>query len=130
MKKDYYNILGIDKTTNQEDIKKAYRKKALEYHPDRGGDEVKFKEAAEAYETLSDNQKKQEYDMYGKTGRGAGNSARGFNMDDIFSQFGDIFGGNPFGGGGAFAVQVQRRRDIKLCVCTYIHTHTHTRTQI
>jgi len=105
---NYYDILGVDKNSSQEDIKKAYRKKALEYHPDRGGDEVKFKEAAEAYETLSDNQKKQEYDMYGKTGRGAGNSTRGFNMDDIFSQFGDIFGGNPFGG-GAFTNQRPRR---------------------
>lgn len=102
---NYYDILGVDKNASQDDIKKAYRKKALEYHPDRGGDEVKFKEAAEAYETLSDDQKKSEYDMYGKTGRGG--QSQGFNMNDIFSQFGDIFGGNPFG--GAFTNQRQRR---------------------
>lgn len=101
---NYYDILGVDKNASQDDIKKAYRKKALEYHPDRGGDEVKFKEAAEAYETLSDDQKRREYDMYG--GRPPGQGGRGFNMDDIFSQFGDIFG-NPFG--GAFTNQRQRR---------------------
>lgn len=102
---NYYDILGVDKNASSEDIKKAYRKKALEYHPDRGGDEVKFKEAAEAYETLSDDQKRKEYDMFGsRTNRGS--SQRGFGMDDIFSQFGDIFG-NPFG--GAFTNQRQRR---------------------
>ena len=102
---NYYDILGIDKNASAEDIKKAYRKKALEYHPDRGGDEVKFKEAAEAYETLSDDQKRREYDMFG-TRQNRGGGGRGFNMDDIFSQFGDIFG-NPFG--GAFTNQRQRR---------------------
>jgi molecular chaperone DnaJ len=102
---NYYDILGIDKNASQDDIKKAYRKKALDHHPDRGGDEVKFKEAAEAYETLSDDQKRREYDTYGSNpNRGR---SQGFNMDDIFSQFGDIFGGNPFG--GAFTNQRPRR---------------------
>ncbi len=101
---DYYNILGVNKNASQEDIKKAYRKKALEHHPDRGGDEIKFKEAAEAYETLSDENKRREYDTFGKRDN-RGHSA-GFNMNDIFSQFGDIFGG-AFG--GAFTNQRQRR---------------------
>ena len=101
---NYYDVLGVEKNASQEEIKKAYRKKALEYHPDRGGDEIKFKEAAEAYETLSDDQKRREYDVYG--GRPPGQGGRGFNMDDVFSQFGDIFG-NPFG--GAFTNQRQRR---------------------
>jgi molecular chaperone DnaJ len=101
---NFYDILGVEKNASQDEIKKAYRKKALEYHPDRGGDEVKFKQAAEAYETLSDDQKRREYDMYG--GRPPGQGGRGFNMDDVFSQFGDIFG-NPFG--GAFTNQRQRR---------------------
>jgi len=100
----YYEILGVDKSASQEDIKKAYRKKALEYHPDRGGDELKFKEAAEAYETLSDEGKRREYDTFGS--RGGRSNSRGFDMNDIFSQFGDIFG-NPFG--GAFTNQRQRR---------------------
>jgi molecular chaperone DnaJ len=102
---NYYDILGVDKNASQDDIKKAYRKKALDHHPDRGGDEVKFKEAAEAYETLSDDQKRREYDMYGSNpNRGR---SQGFNMDDIFSQFGDVFGGNPFG--GAFTNQRPKR---------------------
>ena len=103
---NFYDILGVGKDASQDEIKKAYRKKALEYHPDRGGDEVKFKEAAEAYETLSDEQKKREYDMFGTTGNRGGGNSRGFNMDDIFSQFGDIFG-NPFG--GAFTNQRPRK---------------------
>lgn len=91
MSKNYYDILGVKKDASQEEIKKAYRKLALEHHPDKGGDENKFKEAAEAYETLSDSQKKQEYDMYGSSG-GQRFQSHGFNMEDIFSQFGDIFG--------------------------------------
>jgi molecular chaperone DnaJ len=102
----YYDILGIDKSASQDDIKKAYRKKALEYHPDRGGDETKFKKAAEAYETLSDDQKRQEYDMFGGDPNRGRFGGGGFNMNDIFSQFGDIFG-NPFG--GAFTNQRARR---------------------
>ena len=92
MSKNYYDILGVKKDASQEEIKKAYRKMAIEHHPDKGGDENKFKEAAEAYETLSDPQKKQEYDMYGSNG-GQRFQSHGFNMEDIFSQFGDIFGG-------------------------------------
>ncbi|MBN9285659.1 MULTISPECIES: molecular chaperone DnaJ [Flavobacterium] len=104
MKKDFYEILGIDKSATAEQIKKAYRKKAIEYHPDKNpGDkeaEEKFKVAAEAYEVLSDPDKKARYDQYGHAAfDGAGGFGGGhMNMDDIFSQFGDIFG-SAFGGG-------------------------------
>lgn len=108
-KRDYYEILGVGKTASADEIKKAYRKVAMQYHPDRNpGDkaaEEKFKEAAEAYEVLSDADKRAQYDRYGHAG--LGNGARGFggsgNMEDIFSQFGDIFGDDIFGsffGGG------------------------------
>jgi len=103
-KRDYYDILGISKGADESDIKKAYRKLALKYHPDKNPDdkgaEDKFKEAAEAYEVLSNAQKKQRYDQFGHDGMrgGQGGPGGGMNMDDIFSQFGDIFGG--FGGGG------------------------------
>lgn len=109
-KRDFYEILGVSKSANEAEIKKAYRQMALKHHPDKNpGDkqaEEKFKEAAEAYEILSDPEKKQRYDQFGH--KGVGSSASGghhMNMDDIFSQFGDIFGGhNPFesffGGGG------------------------------
>ncbi|EHO13915.1 molecular chaperone DnaJ [Myroides odoratimimus] len=106
MKKDYYEILGIDKGADAAAIKKAYRKKAIEFHPDKNpGDkeaEEKFKEAAEAYEVLSDADKKARYDQYGHAAfEGGGGFGGGghMNMDDIFSQFGDIFG-SAFGGGG------------------------------
>jgi len=108
MKKDFYEILGIDKSATAEQIKKAYRKKAIEYHPDKNpGDkaaEENFKAAAEAYEVLSDPDKKARFDQYGSA---AFDSSGGFNggnmnMDDIFSQFGDIFG-SAFGGGGGFS---------------------------
>ncbi|KAF2519461.1 molecular chaperone DnaJ [Flavobacterium salilacus subsp. salilacus] len=105
MKKDFYEILGIDKSATPEQIKKAYRKKAIEYHPDKNpGDkeaEEKFKLAAEAYEVLSDPDKKARYDQYGHAAfeNGGGFNGGGMNMDDIFSQFGDIFG-SAFGGGG------------------------------
>jgi molecular chaperone DnaJ len=105
MKKDFYEILGIDKSATAEQIKKAYRKKAIEYHPDKNpGDkqaEENFKTAAEAYEVLSDPDKKARYDQYGHSAfEGAGGFQGGnMNMDDIFSQFGDIFG-SAFGGGG------------------------------
>lgn len=104
MKKDYYEILGIDKSATAEQIKKAYRKKAIEYHPDKNpGDkqaEENFKAAAEAYEVLSDADKKARYDQYGHAAfeGGGGFHGGGMNMDDIFSQFGDIFG-SAFGGG-------------------------------
>lgn len=106
-KRDYYEVLGVSKNADEAEIKKAYRKLALKYHPDKNpGDasaEDKFKEAAEAYEILSDQQKRAQYDRFGHAGvGGAGFGGGGMNMDDIFSQFGDIFGG-AFGGsfGGA-----------------------------
>ncbi|MCB0497199.1 MAG: molecular chaperone DnaJ [Cyclobacteriaceae bacterium] len=109
-KRDYYEVLGVSKSADGTEIKKAYRKIAIQYHPDKNpGDkeaEEKFKEAAEAYEVLSDAQKRQRYDQFGHQGvGGAGYGGHTMNMDDIFSQFGDIFGGhNPFesffGGGG------------------------------
>ena len=108
MKKDYYEVLGVAKTATKKEIKKAYRKKALEYHPDKNpGDstaEEKFKEAATAYEVLSDDNKKARYDQYGHAAfENGGHGQGGMNMDDIFSHFGDIFGGGfgGFGGGGA-----------------------------
>jgi molecular chaperone DnaJ len=114
-KRDYYDVLGVSKSASAEEIKKAYRKLALKYHPDKNPDDAsaedKFKEAAEAYEILSNADKKQRYDQFGHAGMGGaggggGFSGGGMSMDDIFSQFGDIFGGggNPFesffGGGG------------------------------
>ena len=114
-KRDYYEILGIGKTASPDEIKKAYRKVAMQYHPDRNpGDkaaEEKFKEAAEAYEVLSDSDKKAQYDRYGHagvSGNGRGFSGGGMNMEDIFSQFGDIFGEDIFG--GFFGGQQQRSR--------------------
>lgn len=115
MKRDYYEILGVSKTAPADEIKKAYRKVAMQFHPDRNPGnkeaEEKFKEAAEAYEVLSDAGKKAKYDRYGHaafgpgtSGGGAGSYPGGMNMDDIFSHFGDVFGedifGNMFGGGG------------------------------
>src|SRR3954468_25061032 len=111
-KRDFYEILGVSKGSSAEEIKKAYRKVAMQYHPDRNpGDksaEEKFKEAAEAYEILSDQDKRAQYDRYGHAGVSnngrAGGHPGNMNMDDIFSQFGDIFGedifGSFFGGGG------------------------------
>ena len=105
MSKDYYNILGVNRGASDDEIKKAYRKKAIQYHPDKNAGnpeaESKFKEAAEAYEVLSDSQKRSNYDRFGSAsgngnpfgGNPFGGQGHGFNMDDIFSQFGDIFGG-------------------------------------
>ncbi|MBP5317790.1 MAG: molecular chaperone DnaJ [Paludibacteraceae bacterium] len=110
-KRDYYEVLGVAKTATDDEIKKAYRKKAIQYHPDKNpGDkeaEEKFKEAAEAYDVLSDPQKRQRYDQFGHAGVGGAGGAGGFggfgggfSMDDIFEQFGDVFGGH-FGGFGS-----------------------------
>jgi len=108
-KKDYYEILGVAKGATAAEIKKAYRKKAIQFHPDKNPDdkgaEAKFKEAAEAYEILSDTDKKARYDQFGHQAfeGGGGFGGGGMNMDDIFSQFGDIFGGGGFSGfGGGF----------------------------
>jgi molecular chaperone DnaJ len=107
-KRDFYEILGITKNASEDEIKKAYRKLAIKYHPDKNPDdkasEEKFKEAAEAYEILSNPEKRQRYNQYGHAGvggaSGGGQGHGGMNMDDIFSQFGDIFGGGfGFGGG-------------------------------
>lgn len=103
-KRDYYEILGVDKNVSKDELKKAYRKLALKYHPDRNpGDkeaEEKFKEAAEAYEVLSDDQKKAKYDRFGHEGMRGGQDYHQYsNINDIFSSFSDIFG-SAFGGGG------------------------------
>ena len=101
-KRDYYEVLEVPKTATAEEIKKAYRKKAIQYHPDKNpGDkeaEEKFKEAAEAYEVLSDPQKRARYDQYGFAGMGGqgGFSGGGMSMEDIFTHFGDIFQGAGF----------------------------------
>ena len=124
-KRDYYEVLGVDKSASADEIKKAYRKKAIQYHPDKNpGDkeaEEKFKEAAEAYEVLSNPDKRARYDQFGHEGMsGAGGFGGGFgggqgmSMDDIFSMFGDIFGGHGgFGGfsgfGGGGSSQAQRK---------------------
>jgi molecular chaperone DnaJ len=107
-KRDFYEILGVSKNATKDEIKKAYRKQALKFHPDKNpGDkssEEKFKEAAEAYEVLSNDEKRSRYDRFGHAGLGgAGNGYSGQNMtmEDIFSSFGDIFG-DAFGGFGGF----------------------------
>lgn len=127
-KRDYYDILGVSRSATADEIKKAYRKLAIKFHPDKNpGDkeaEENFKEAAEAYDVLSNPEKKQRYDQFGHSGMGGGGSygGGGFSMDDIFSQFGDIFGddnvfGSFFGGGsrrGGARYQVGSTIRIKL----------------
>ena len=120
-KRDYYETLGVSKNADAKEIKKAYRKLAIKFHPDKNPGnkqaEDKFKEAAEAYDVLSNSEKKQRYDQFGHAGMSGaaggrgGFSGGGMNMDDIFSQFGDIFGGGGFGGG--FGGGGQRRRVVK-----------------
>jgi molecular chaperone DnaJ len=122
-KRDYYEVLGVEKTATADEIKKAYRKKAIQYHPDKNpGDkeaEEKFKEAAEAYEVLSNPDKRARYDQFGHAGMGGaaggggpfgGGFSGNMNMDDIFSMFGDIFGGHSGFGGGFGGGQTQQRR--------------------
>lgn len=133
-KRDYYDILGVSKNAPADEIKKAYRKLAIKFHPDKNPDdkaaEDKFKEAAEAYEVLSNPEKKQRYDQFGHAGSqggyGGGYGGGGMNMDDIFSQFGDIFGGGGgspfdsfFGGGGQSSRggrRVQRGTNLRIKV--------------
>lgn len=129
-KRDYYEVLGISKGASADEIKKAYRKLAIKYHPDKNPDdktaEEKFKEAAEAYEVLRDPQKRQRYDQFGHAGLG-GQGAGGFDgggmsMDDIFSQFGDIFGDafggafSGFGGGGGGGARANRGTNLRVKV--------------
>ncbi len=133
-KRDYYEVLGVSKSANADEIKKAYRKAAIKFHPDKNPDdkqaEESFKEAAEAYDVLSDDQKRARYDQYGHAGMGGAagggaggyggfGGAGGFSMDDIFSQFGDIFGGHFSGGGGGRSrggQRVNRGSDIRVTV--------------
>lgn len=131
-KRDYYEVLEVAKTATADEIKKAYRKKAIQYHPDKNpGDkeaEEKFKEAAEAYEVLSDPQKRARYDQYGFAGMGGagGFSGGGMSMEDIFSHFGDIFQGAGFdigdigemfmGGGRSRGPRVHRGSDMRVKV--------------
>lgn len=128
-KRDYYEVLGVEKNASADEIKKAYRKKAIQYHPDKNpGDkaaEEKFKEAAEAYEVLSDPQKRQRYDQFGHAGMGGagGFSGGGMSMEDIFSHFGDIFGGAGFdlgdlfgGGGRSRGPRMRRGSDMRVKV--------------
>lgn len=125
-KRDYYEILEVSKSATPEEIKKAYRKIAIKYHPDKNPDdptaEDKFKEAAEAYEVLSDSDKRARYDRFGHQGvNGGGYGGGHMNMEDIFSQFGDIFGGggSPFesffgGGGGRGGRRVRKGSNLRI----------------
>jgi molecular chaperone DnaJ len=127
-KRDYYEVLGVSKSATAEEIKKAYRQKAIQFHPDKNpGDkasEEKFKEAAEAYEILSSPEKKQRYDQFGHAGMGnqGGFGGQHMTMEDIFSSFGDIFGGGGFsgfggfGGGGSRGQRVNRGSNLRIKV--------------
>jgi molecular chaperone DnaJ len=122
-KRDYYEVLGVSKGAAEDEIKKAYRKLAIKYHPDKNPDdktaEDKFKEAAEAYEVLSDADKRRKYDQFGHAGMGGGGGfgGGGMSMDDIFSQFGDIFGGafgGGFGGRGGGGQRMRRGSNLRV----------------
>ncbi len=126
-KRDYYDVLGVSKSASKDEIKKAYRKMAIKYHPDKNPDdkesEEKFKEAAEAYEVLSNDEKRQRYDQFGHQGVGGagGFSGGGMNMEDIFSQFGDIFGGSGgspfdsfFGGGRSGGRRTRKGTNLRI----------------
>lgn len=122
-KRDYYEVLGVSKSASADEIKKAYRKMAIQYHPDKNPDnpeaEDKFKEAAEAYEVLSNAEKKARYDQFGHQGLGGngGYGGGGMNMEDIFSQFGDIFGGGGFGsffGGGGGGRRTKKGTNLRV----------------
>ncbi|KGN74236.1 molecular chaperone DnaJ [Porphyromonas gulae] len=128
-KRDYYEVLGVSKNATDDDLKKAYRKKAIQYHPDKNpGDkeaEEHFKEVAEAYDVLSDPQKRSRYDQFGHAGlggaAGGGFGGGGMSMEDIFSRFGDLFGGfGGFGGfsdmGGGSRRRVRRGSDLRVRV--------------
>ena len=105
-KRDFYEVLGVSRDAEEGEIKKAYRKLALQYHPDRNPDdpeaEERFKEAAEAYDVLGDGEKRRQFDQFGHAAFGAGGGPQFSSMEDIFSAFGDIFGGGGGGGGGVF----------------------------
>jgi len=127
-KRDFYEILEVPQSASDAEIKKAYRKKALKYHPDKNPDdkasEEKFKEAAEAYEVLGNPNKRSRYDQYGHAGvgsaaSGGGGFSGGMSMDDIFSNFGDIFGGafgSGFGGGGSRRRRVNKGSNLRVKV--------------
>ena len=131
MSKDYYDILGVAKGANADEIKTAFRKKAHQHHPDKGGDEAKFKELNEAYQVLGNEQKRKQYDQFGSSfqngqagGGGYGQGGMGgfdfsgfgnggVDMDDLFGGFGDIFG---FGGGRSSSKRSQRGNDLEMVV--------------
>jgi len=125
MKEDFYNILGVSKNASDSEIKKAYRKLAIKYHPDKNPDdpkaEEKFKQAAEAYEVLGNKEKRAKYDQFGHSAfQGGGFGSGGMNMEDIFSQFGDIFGG-AFGGFGGSSARRSKGTNLRIKVSLTIN---------